>query len=65
VGLIGAAVSASVQNFSDALISFFFIARCPQLSGKDILRCPSCNLGEMVRIREFGRGTSEVSIDGS
>jgi hypothetical protein len=39
--------------------------RLRQLSGKDILRCPACHLGEMVRIREFGCGTSEPSIDTS
>jgi Putative transposase/Transposase zinc-binding domain len=39
--------------------------RLQQLSGKDILRCPLCNLGEMVRIREFGRGTSEPGINSS
>lgn len=39
--------------------------RLRKLSGKDILRCPSCNLGEMVRIREFGRYASERGVDSS
>jgi hypothetical protein len=37
--------------------------RLKQLTGKDILRCPICNLGQMVRIREFGR--AEPRIDSS
>lgn len=39
--------------------------RLRRLSGKDILRCPSCSLGEMVRIREFGRGAPELRMDSS
>lgn len=38
--------------------------RLRQLSGKDILRCPSCNLGEMVRVSEFSCG-AEPRIDSS
>ena len=39
--------------------------RLRQLSGKDILRCPSCNVGEMVRIREFGHRAYGHEIDSS
>jgi len=38
--------------------------RLTQLTGKDILQCPICNLGQMVRIREFGRG-ADPRIDSS
>ena len=38
--------------------------RLKQLTGKDVLRCPICKIGQMVRIREFDRGT-EPRIDSS
>jgi len=38
--------------------------RLKQLTGKDILRCPICKLGQMMRIGEFGRG-AEPRIDSS
>jgi hypothetical protein len=38
--------------------------RLKQLTGKDILQCPICKLGQMMRIREFGRG-GEPRIDSS
>ena len=38
--------------------------RLKQLTGKDILRCPICNLGQMVRIRGIGRG-AEPRINSS
>jgi hypothetical protein len=42
----------------------FYPERLKQLTGKDVLRCPICKIGQMVRIREFGRGT-EPRIDSS
>ena len=33
---------------------FSYSGRVKQLTGKDILRCPSCRLGQMLRIREIG-----------
>ena len=44
--------------------SLSYPERLKQLTEKDILRCPICNLGQMVRIREFGRG-AEPRIDSS
>jgi hypothetical protein len=38
--------------------------RLKQLTGKDILLCPICKLGQMMRIREFGPG-AEPRIDSS
>jgi hypothetical protein len=38
--------------------------RLKQLTGKDVLRCPICKVGQMVRIREFDRG-AEPRIDSS
>ena len=38
--------------------------RLKKLTGKDILQCPICKLGQMMRIREFGRG-AEPRIDSS
>lgn len=35
-----------------------------RLTGKDVLQCPTCHLGQMVRIREFGRDT-KPRIDSS
>jgi hypothetical protein len=44
--------------------SLSYHERLKQLTGKDLLRCPTCKLGQMVRIREFGRG-AEPRIDSS
>jgi hypothetical protein len=44
--------------------SLSYPERLKQLTGTDILRCPLCNLGQMVRIREFGCG-AEPRIDSS
>jgi hypothetical protein len=42
----------------------YYPEQLKRLTGKDILRCPICNLGQMVRIREFGRG-AEPRVDSS
>ena len=39
--------------------------RLQQLTGIDILRCPACKLGQMVRVREFISGDSRPRIDSS
>jgi Putative transposase/Transposase zinc-binding domain len=44
--------------------SLSYPERLKQLTGKDILQCPICKLGQMVRIREFGRG-ADPRIDSS
>jgi len=38
--------------------------RLKQLTGKDLLRCPICKIGQLVPIREFARG-AEPRIDSS
>ena len=39
--------------------------RLQQLTGTDILRCPSCKLGHMVRIKEFTPGGIQPTMDSS
>lgn len=49
----------------EASLTASYSERLQQLTGADILRCPSCKLGHMVRVCEFTPGGIQPTIDSS